>query len=165
MGAACAELHDRASLCRAHDAAGLGGDQALVVEGDQQQRFQQLALNGRTLDGDDRLLREDGGAFLNRPDVAVQLKIAQIIEEFFIKHLGGAQVGDVLLGKAEVVHSLDKLLQTRHNGVAAAIRHAAEEHIKHRRFVQIPLVQIACGHSQLVEIGHSGKVALYIDHW
>ena len=35
-----------------------------------QQRLEQLALNGRTLDGDDGLLREDGHALLNGPDIA-----------------------------------------------------------------------------------------------
>ena len=70
-----------------------------MVEGDEQQRFQQLALDGRAFDGDDRLLREDGHTFLNGPNVAVQLEILQIVEEFLVERLRGAQVVDILGGK------------------------------------------------------------------
>ena len=121
MRAAGTELHDRAARGRAHDAVRLGGAQALVVEGDEQQRLEQLALNGRTLDGDDGLLREDGHALLNGPDVAVQLEILQVGEEFLVERLGGAQIVDVLAGKFQVIHGVDELLQTDHNGVAAAV--------------------------------------------
>ena len=164
MGAAGAELHDRAACGRAHDAVCLGGNQALVVEGDEQQRFQQLALDGRAFDGDDRLLREDRHTFLNGPNVAVQLEILQIVEEFLVERLRGAQVVDILGGKFQVVHGVNELLQARHDGVAAAIRHTAEEHIKDGDLVNISLIQIARRHGQLIEIGHSGQIAFYIQH-
>ena len=99
MRAAGTELHDRAARGGAHDAVRLGGDQALVVEGDKQQRLEQLALDGRALDGDDGLLREDGHALLDGPDIAVQLEVGKIGEELLVKRLGGAQVFDVLVGK------------------------------------------------------------------
>ena len=159
LGTAGAELHDRAAGGRTHDAVGFGGDQALVVEGDEQQRFQQLALDGRALDGDDGLLREDGHALLNGPDIAVQLEVGKIGEELLVKRLGGAQIVDVLVGKFQVIHGVDELLQTGHNGVAAAVRHAADGDLIH-----ISLVQIARRHRQLVEIGHGGQIAFYIQH-
>ena len=164
LGAACAELHDRAAGSGADDAAGLGGNQALMVEGDEQQRFQQLALDGRALDRDNRLLREDRHALLNGPDVAVQLEAGQIVQKLFIKGLGGAQVGDVLVGKFQMIHRVNELLQTGHDGVAAAVRHAAEEHIKDGDLIDIALVQIACRHGKLIKIGHGGQIALYIQH-
>ena len=143
MRAAGTELHDRAARGGAHDTVRLGGDQALVVEGDEQQRLEQLALNGRALDGDDGLLREDGHALFNRPDIAVQLKVAQIVQELLIESTGGAQIIDVFLGKFQAVHCVDKLLQAGHNGVTAAVRHLAEEHIKDGNFILIPFVQVA----------------------
>ena len=135
-----------------------------MVEGDEQQRLEQLALNGRALDGDDGLLREDGHALLNGPDVAVQLKILQVGEEFLVERLRRAQVFDVLVGEFQMVDRIDELLQTGHNGVAAAVRHAAEEHIKDGDLIHISLVQIARRHRQLVEIGHGGQIAFYIQH-
>ena len=162
LGTAGAELHDRAAGGRTHDAVGFGGDQALVVEGDQQQGLQQLALNGRAFHGNDRLLREDRHAFLDGPDVAVQLEVGQVVQEFLIECAGGAQIVDVLLGEFQVVHGVDELLQTSHNGVAAAIGHAAEEHIKDGDLVHIPLIQVAGRHGQLVEICHGRKVAFYV---
>ena len=164
LRAAGTELHDRAARGGAHDAVRLGGDQALVVEGDEQQRLEQLALNGRALDGDDGLLREDGHALLNGPDIAVQLEVGKIGEELLVERLGGAQIVDVLAGKFQMIHGVDELLQTGHNGVAAAVRHAAEEHIKDGDLIHISLVQIARRHRQLVEIGHGGQIAFYIQH-
>ena len=164
MGAAGAEFHDRPAGGGPHNPVGLGRNQALVVEGDQQQRFEQLALDGRALDRDDRLLREDRHALLDRPDVAVQLKVGEVIEEGFAEHSGAAQVGDVRLGKAEVIDRINELLQAGHDRIAAAIRHTAEEHIKDRDLVLVALLKIAVGHGQLIKIGHGGQVAFDIQH-
>ena len=136
-----------------------------MVEGDQQQRFEQLALDGRALDGDDGFLREDGHAFLDGPDVAVQPEVGQVGKEALVKDFGRAQVVDILLREAQVVDGVDELLQPRHDGVAAAVRHAAEEHVKDGDLVLIPFVQVAGRHRQFVEVGHRRQVAFYIQHW
>ena len=51
----------------------------------EQQGLQQLALNGRAFHGDDGLLREDGHAFLDGPDVAVQLEVGQVVQKLLIE--------------------------------------------------------------------------------
>ena len=135
-----------------------------MVEGDQQQSLQQLTFDGRTFHRHDGFLGEDGHAFLDGPYIAVQLEVGQIIQEGFVKGAGGTQVVDILLGKGKMVHRIDKLLQARHDGVATPIRHAAEEHIKHRDLVPVALVQIAGGHRQLIEIGHGGQIAFHVQH-
>ena len=94
----------------------------------------------------------------------MQLEILQVGEEFLVERLRRAQIVDVLAGKFQVIHGIDELLQTGHNGVAAAVRHAAEEHIKDGDLIHISLVQIARRHRQLVEIGHGGQIAFYIQH-
>ena len=94
----------------------------------------------------------------------MQLEILQVGEEFLVERLRRAQVFDVLVGKFQVIHGVDELLQTGHNGVAAAVRHAAEEHIKDGDLIHISLVQIARRHRQLIEIGHGGQIAFYIQH-
>ena len=94
----------------------------------------------------------------------MQLEVGQIVQKLFIKGLGGAQVGDVLVGKFQMIHRINELLQTGHDGVAAAVRHTAEEHIKDGDLIHISLVQIARRHRQLIEIGHGGQIAFYIQH-
>ena len=159
-----AELHDGTTFRRAADAVGLGGDEALVVEGDQQQRLQQLAFDGRALHRDDGLVGEDGYPLLNGPDVAVQLKMGQVIEELLVEHSGGAQIVDVFLGKAEVVHRVHELLQAGHDGVTAVIGDVAEKHIKDSDLVLVALVQVARRHGQLVKICHGGQIAFDVQH-
>ena len=162
MRTAGTELHDRAASGGTHNAVGLGSDQTLVVERNQQQGLQQLALNSRALDRNDGLLREDGHTLFDGPDVAVQLEVFEISQELFVKRVGGAQIFDVLFGKFQMVDGVDELLQARHDGVAATIGHAAEEHVKDGDLVYVPLVEIAGRHSQLVEIRHGRKVAFYV---
>ena len=164
LGTAGAKLHNRAASGSAADAVCLGGNQALMVKGDQQQGFQQLALNSRAFYGHNGLLREDRHALFNRPDIAVQLKVAQIVQELLIKSTGGAQIIDVFLGKFQAVHCVDELLQAGHNGVTAAVRHLAEEHIKDGNFILIPFVQVAGRHGKLIKIRHGCQVAFYIQH-
>ena len=95
----------------------------------------------------------------------MQLKVAQIVQELLVEHAGGPEVINILLDEFQVIHRIHELLQARHNGVAAAIRHPAEEHIKDRIFVLIALVQIAGRHSQLIEIGHGGQISCNIQHF
>ena len=76
-----AELHHRAALRRTDNAVRLGGDQALMVEGDQKQRLDELGLDGRALHDDDGLVGENGRALGHSPDIAVEFKAAQIVEE------------------------------------------------------------------------------------
>ena len=159
-----AELHHGTPLGAAHDTVRFGGHQALVVEGDQQQRFQQLALDGGALHRDDGLLGEDGRALGDGPDVAVQGEVAQIVQEFLVEHAGGRQILDVLVGELEVLHRLDEGVQTRHDGVAAAVGDLAEEHVKDADLFLVALFQIARRHGQLVEVHDGGEIAFYIQH-
>ena len=103
----------------------------------------------------------------DRRDATGTVHILQEVLRAVRGHLADAghpagQLVDVLLGEFQVVHGVDELLQTSHNGVAAAIGHAAEEHIKDGDLVHIPLIQVAGRHGQLVEICHGRKVALYV---
>ena len=164
LGAAGAELHHRAALRAAHDAVRLGGHQTLVVEGDQQQRFQQLALDGGALHRDDGLLGEDGRALSDGPDVAVQGEVAQIVQKLFVEHAGGGQILDVLVGELEVLHRLDEGVQPGHDGVAAAVGDLAEEHVEDAYLVLKALFQIARRHGQFIEVHDGGEIAFHIQH-
>ena len=88
----------------------------------------------------------------------------EIVQERLVESAGGAQVVNVLLGEVQAVHRVDELLQTRHDGIAATIGHAAEEHIKDRNFIPVPFIQVPGGHRQLIKIGHRGQIAFHIQH-
>ena len=53
----------------------------------------------------------------------------------------------------------DQLLDTGHDGIAAAVRNAAEEHIKVCAAVAHTLFKIAICHRELVEVGQHGKIS------
>ena len=135
-----------------------------MVEGDQQQGLDQLALDGGAFHGDDGLLREDGRALFNGPHVAVEGEVAQIVQELFVEHVSAAQILNVRLGEGQVVNGLDELGQAGHDGIAAAVRHLAEEHIEDTDLVLIALFQVAGRHGQLIKVHHGRQVAFYVQH-
>ena len=65
-----AELQHGAALGRAADAVRLGGNQTLMIDGQQEIGLQQLRLNRGGTHGHQRLLGEDRGALGHGPDVA-----------------------------------------------------------------------------------------------
>ncbi len=82
LGAAGAKLQHLPPLAGPHHAAGLGGNQALVVEGEQQKGLDELGLYAGPLHRNQRLAGKDGAALLHRPHVAVEAEVAQILEKF-----------------------------------------------------------------------------------
>ena len=158
-----AELHHRAALRRTDNAVRLGGDQALMVEGDQKQRLDELGLDGRALHDDDGLVGENGRALGHSPDIAVEFKAAQIVEELLGEAALAPQVFDVLFAEVKVIHYLTELLQARGNGKAAAVGYLAEEHVEHAHLVGVAFFEIAGRHGQLVEIHQKRQVACVVD--
>ena len=59
-----------------------------------------------------------------------EAEAAQIVQKTPRKAALAPQVGDVLLGEAEVLDIVDDLLQTGRDGEAASIGHVAEEDIE-----------------------------------
>ena len=132
LGAAGAEFQHRPALRGPADAVGLGGDQALVVKLQQHVGFQKLGLNGRRANRNNRLSRENRRSFRYRPDISVKAKVLQIIQEALVKHAPAPQIRKIFLRKMEVPDIIHNLLQPRGDGKAAAVRNAAEKHVKIR---------------------------------
>ena len=153
-----AELEHCAALRRAGDAAGLGGDQRLVVDGEQHHGLHELRLDHRPGDSHQRLAGEHGRAFRHGPYVAFELEMAQVVEECLGKAAAAAQVGNILLGEVQVFKIVDQLFDACHDRVAAAIRHAAEEHIEIRAAVRYPFFEIAVRHREFVKVGQHCQV-------
>ena len=158
LGAAGTELQHRPALRRPADAVGLGGNQALVVKLQQHIGFQQLGLDGRSADRDDRLAREDRRSLRHRPDVPVKAEVLQIVEEALVKHAAAPQIREILLRKVEVSDIIHDLFQPSGDGEAAAVRDAAEKHVKVRDLVGHVRLPVAVSHGELVIVAEHGQV-------
>ena len=153
-----AELHDRIALRRIADAGSLRRDQALVVDDVKDRSLHELGLHDRRNDLDERLAREDQRSLRDRPDVAGELELREIVEEVFIEDAESGQVIDILLGKVQFLDVFDELLQARHDGVAAAERIDAEERVEDDRLVLVLVLEVALHHREFIKICQKCKI-------
>ena len=129
-----------------------------MVDAQQQVGLNELGLDGRGADGDQRLLGEDHGALGHGPDIAGELEIAQVFQEILGEEVAASEVGDVLLGEVQLLDVADDLLQTGCDAEAAAVGAAPEEQVEIGDAVLIAVGEVAVGHRQLVEITEHGQV-------
>ena len=87
----------RTSLCSAHNTIGLCGDEGLVVDLREEERFNQLRFNDRCSDGDERLIGIDDGAFGDGINVSGETEIVEIFEKCFGKQTQRTEIGDVVV--------------------------------------------------------------------
>ena len=160
--AAGAELHHRPAAGGADDAVRLGGDEALVVERQQHEGLDELRLDGAGAHGDERLAREHGRTLRDRPDVAGELKIAQILQKLLAEELARAQIVDILRGEVKVFDVVDQLLQSRRDGEAALVGHGAEKRVEIGDLVRKSALEVTVAHGQLVKIAEHGHVQLSV---
>ena len=162
LGTAGAELQHRAALGGPDDTVGLGGDQTLVVDGQQGERLDQLRLDGRCADHHQRLLGKHRRTLRNGVDIAGEAEVPQIVQEFLAEQVSPAEIGDVLLGEVQVLDVVDQLLQTCRDGEAAAIGHLAEEHVEIGDALLAAGLKVAVAHGQLIEVTEHGHVQLFL---
>ena len=156
------EFQNGTALGSPDDPVGLGRDQALMVDAQQDVGLDQLGLDGRRPDSDDGFSGEHGGSFGYGPDVAGEPEIGQIGQEFLAEDLAAPEIFDIFRVKMQVLHILDDLLQTCGNGESAPVRTLAEEHIKIGDAVLIAVCEIALAHGQLIEIAQHGQIQLVV---
>ena len=164
LSAAGAKLQHGAALSSPDDAVGLGGDQALMIDGQQQVGFNQLRLNGGSLDGQDGLVGEDGRAFRDSVDITGEFEVAQIIQEGLVKVTLGAQVGDVIIGEVQLLDVFHDLLQAGRDGKAAAVRHGTVEYVKHHILLVEAVAEITVAHRDLIKVKEHGQIAFRHGH-
>ncbi len=129
----------------------------------QHEGLDELGLNGGGADGEDGLPGEDGSALRHRPDVAGEAEGAQIVQKVLAEAALGPQVGDVLLGEAQVLDIVDDLLQTGRNGKAAPVGHIAEEDIEVADAGRsYPGLKVAVAHGQFVKIAQECVVHVFL---
>ncbi len=160
LGPAGAELGHRGALGGPDDPVGLGGDEGLVVQGQQDIGLHKLGLDGGGADGEDGLPGEDGGALGHGPDVAGEAEALQIVQKFRGEAPLAPEVFDVLHVKVQVQNVVDQLVQARADGKAPLVRHVPEEHVEIGHPVLKARLEIAVAHGQLVEVTEHGHVQL-----
>ena len=160
--AAGAELKHRAAARGADNAVGLRRDQALVVDGQERERLNELRLDSGGTDDDERLLRKDGRPLRDGVDIAREAEILQIVQKLLAEEVPAAEIGDVLLGEVQVLDIVDQLLQARRDGEAAAVGHLAEKNIKIGDAVLVAGLEVTIAHRQLVEVAEHGHVQLFL---
>ena len=131
-----------------------------MVDRQQHIGFDQLCLNGGGTNGQDGLIGEHRRTLGDGVDVTRKAEVAQVVQEILLKLPLAAQIGDVLLGEVELPDVLDDLLQASGDGEAAAVGHAAEEHVENHVLLVKAVAEIAVAHGDLIEVKEHGKVAL-----
>ena len=98
------------------------------------ERLDELGLDGRGADRQDRLTREDRRALRHGVDIAREAEsLADSPETPRQTCRWLAEIGEVLLGKMQVVDIVDHLLQARRDGKAAAVRHVGGKRRQNRQ--------------------------------
>ena len=160
LGAAGAELQHRAALGSADDAVGLGGNEALVVDGEEGEGLDELGLDSGSPDHHHRLAGEDGRALGDGPDIAGELEVPQVIQELLVKEALAPEVLDILIVEMQVLDIVDQLVQTCADGKAAAVRHIPEEDVEIGDAVFVSSLKITVAHGQLIEVAEHGHIQL-----
>ena len=162
LGPAGAELQHCPPPGGPDDPVGLGGDEGLVVDGQQQVGLQQLGLDGRGPHGENGLVGEHRGPLGDGKDVPGELKVCQVVQEVLVKDLPAPEVGDVLGVKVEVLDVLNDLLQPGSDGIAPIVRDAAEEEVKVGDPIFVPGLEVSVAHGELIEVAQHGHVQFLI---
>ena len=165
LGPAGAKLQHSPSLGGTDHTVCLGGNEALVVQCQQQIRLNKLCLNGRSPDRQHGFLGENRRAFGDSINIAGELEVRQILQEILLEEIPAAEVCNVLLGKMQVLNVLHHLLETCGNGKAAAIRNSTEEDVKISNLILIAVSKIPVAHGQFIEIAEHRHIEVaFIRH-
>ena len=133
-----------------------------MVHGQKRERFKQLRLDRGRAHDDHRLFREDGRALGHGVNVAAEVEVCKIVEEFLAEDTSPAQVVDVLLVEVQILDIVDQLVKTGGNGVPASVRHRAEINVEIGNAILEPCFQVTVAHGQLVKVAEHGHIELLI---
>ena len=161
LSAARTEFENRPSLSGAHDAVSLGGDKGLVIEHEKHVGFDQLRLDRRGADGENRLVRENGSSLGNSPDVAGEAEAFEVFEKLLVKNALGAEVRDVVIVKVKLFDVVDNLLKTCRNSEAAVVGNRAEKYVElHLALVEV-VFEVAVGHGEFIEVTQHSQIFFF----
>jgi hypothetical protein len=72
------------------------------------------------------------------------------------------QIGDVFRAEMKVAQIVYQLLHAGHNRITGVIWHIAVKHIKISDGIPYPLLVIAVGHCEFIEVGEHGQILVQI---
>ena len=162
LRAAGAELHHGAASGGADDAVGLGGDEALVVDGQKRKGLEQLRLDRGRAHNDHRLLGEHGRALGHGVNITAEAEVGKIVEKLLAEDAARAEIGDIPLVKVQILDIVDQLVEAGGDGVPAAVRHGAEINVEIGYAILESGFQVTIAHGQLIEITEHGHIQLLI---
>src|SRR5687768_13320600 len=119
LGAAQTELENLTAVGGQTDTGRLRGDETLEVDDVQQCRLDQLSLQQRTANAQQRLVLKNDGALRERIDIALEPQAAEIFEESAVEQCRAvarperSEVVDLALSEGEVLQILDGRPETR----------------------------------------------------
>ncbi len=119
------------------------GNEALVIDGAQQSCFNELRLNDRASDLDDRLIGKNRRSLGNGPDITGKLEGPQIFEKRFGEYLKISQVCQILVVKAQCKKIIDHLIQTGRDRKTAALWNRPKKQIEISNGIFHPMVKIS----------------------
>ena len=160
MRAACAEIRHHAPLRRTHNARRLRRDQRLMVDLCEDRRLEELRVNHRRHDRQDRLVRIDDRPLRHGVNVPAKPEIPQELQKIFRKKILRTEERNILIRKRKVLHELDHMLKSCKHRIAALIRHRSEEEIERDAAVAPSLLKISVRHRHLIKIHHHGQITL-----
>ena len=153
------ELQYRVAARRSLDAGGFGGDQGGEIHHRQQGGFQQLYLQQRAFNTEQRLVGQHDLPFRHGVDTAGPLHALQVIEEGFAKKrtavttLQSAEILYIIDTEPEVFDQVDGQGQARGEGEVAIEGRRPVEKVKNSLPLVHALIVVARRHREFVQVG------------
>src|SRR5439155_25600443 len=147
---------------RARDPARLGRDERLLVDDREEIRLDELRFERRPRDSQDRLVGEETRPLRQRPDASREAELAEPLDEPGRGSLEDAlapEPVDLRAGEAEPFQVVERELEAARQVEAAVRLEAAREELE-RRLVVEAVLEVSCGHRDLVEVRHERVLAL-----
>ena len=133
-----------------------------MVDGQQCERLDELGLNGRRADDDQRLFGKHRRPLRNGVNIAGKAEVPQVIQKFLAEQIPSPEIRDVRLCEVQVLDVVDKLLQSGRDGKASAVRHLAEKYVEIGDAIPVARLEVAVAHGQLVKVAEHGHVQLFL---
>ena len=123
-----------------------------MVYGQKQHRFKQLCLYCGPFDRNKRFVRKYGCSLFDSVNVALKLKISQILQKLFAELIFRAKIVNIFLVKMELFQKFDHFRKTCGNCITAVIGDFSEIKVKARLHILFAGKQVTVAHGQFIKI-------------
>ena len=159
VGTSGTKIRDSSALRRPDDTACLRCYQGLMIDLQEHCRLHKLRINQWCYDRQDRLIRIHDRPLRECIEISFKPEIPQILQKILLKDLLLPQIRNIIIIKMKILNIFYDLLQSRKNGISAAIRIFAVKYIKCHTGISVLLPKISVAHSQLIKIHYHCQIA------